>query len=168
MTQRQNRTGRRNLEELIGSDKELMKELIKEALQEFLEVEMEQAVGASKGERTSNRLAYRSGYYQRTLVTRVGKVELGIPQDRNGIFRTEIFDRYQRSEKALVASLAEMYVQGVSTRKVKEITEELCGHSFSASSISRATEQLDTELRKFSERRLEEDYPYLVHDARYE
>ena len=108
------------------------------------------------------------GYYTRTLVTRVGKLVLRIPQDRQGRFRTEVFERYQRSEKALVSALAEMYVQGVSTRKVKEITEELCGHEFSASTISRVTEQLDEELKKFARRPLEEDYPYLVLDARYE
>ena len=73
------------------------------------------------------RLGYRSGYYSRTLVTRVGKLELRVPQDRDGRFSTELFERYQRSEQALVATLAEMYVQGVSTRKVAAITEKLCG-----------------------------------------
>src|SRR5512134_2943945 len=96
---------------------------------------MTEAVGAAKGERTANRVGYRSGYYGRTLITRVGKLELRVPQDRDGRFSTELFERYQRSERALVAALAEMYVQGVSTRKVKAITEELCGHSFSASSL---------------------------------
>ncbi|SDZ26527.1 Transposase, Mutator family [Sinorhizobium meliloti] len=72
-----------------------------------------------------------SGHYGRTLITRVGKLELRVPQDRSGHFSTELFERYQRSERALVATLAEMYVQGVSTRKVKAITEELCGHAFS-------------------------------------
>jgi Transposase, Mutator family len=68
-------------------------------------------------------------------VTRVGTLELRVPQDRAGRFSTELFERYQRSEKALVAALAEMYVQGVSTRKVKAVTEELCGHAFSASTL---------------------------------
>jgi transposase-like protein len=102
------------------------------------------------------------------LVTRVGKLELQVPQDRQGRFSTEIFDRYQRSEKALVACLAEMYVQGVSTRKVKAITEELCGDAFSASSISRINKTLDEELKKFATRHLDEEYPYLILDARYE
>ena len=66
-------------------------------------------------------------------MTRVGKLELRVPQDRQGRFRTEVFERYQRSEKAPVGALTEMYVQGVSTRKVKAVTEELCGHEFSAS-----------------------------------
>jgi putative transposase len=129
---------------------------------------MDEAVGAEKGERTSNRQGYRSGHYGRTLVTRVGKLELRIPQDRQGRFRTEIFERYQRSEKALVGALTEMYVQGVSTRKVKAVTEELCGHEFSASTISRMNQTLDKELEKFAGRRLEDAYPYLILDARYE
>jgi putative transposase len=113
-------------------------------------------------------VSYRSGYYGRTLVTRVGKLELRIPQDRQGRFRTEVFERYQRSEKALVGALTEMYVQGVSTRKVKAITEELCGHEFSASTISRLNQGLDEELNRFANRPLEEPYPYLILDARYE
>ena len=91
-----------------------------------------------------------------------------MPQDRDGRFSTRLFERYQRSEKALVGALAEMYVQGVSTRKVKAITEELCGHAFSASAISEINKTLDAELAAFAERRLEEAYPYLILDARYE
>lgn len=142
--------------------------IVKQTLQQLLECEMDEALGARNGERCEERMGYRSGYYGRSLVTRVGKLELRIPQDRQGRFRTELFERYQRSEKALVAALAEMYVQGVSTRKVKAITEELCGHSFSASSISTITKTLDEQLEAFAQRQLEEDYPYLIVDARYE
>lgn len=156
------------VKELLSEDKDFMRPLIQEVVQQVLEAEMDEAVGAEKSERTSQRVGYRSGYYSRTLVTRVGKLELRVPQDRQGRFRTEIFERYQRSEKALVSALAEMYVQGVSTRKVKAITEELCGHEFSASTISRINKDLDRELAKFSARKLEEDYPYLILDARYE
>src|SRR5205814_57605 len=92
------------------------------ALQEVLEAEMTEALGAEKGERAAGRQGYLSGYYGRTLITRVGKLDLRVPQDRTGRFSTELFERYQRSERALVAALAEMYVQGVSTRKVKAIT----------------------------------------------
>ena len=117
-------------------------------------MEMTEALGAEKGERTAGRLGYRSGYYDRTLVTRIGKLELRVPQDREGRFSTELFERYQRSERALVAALAEMYVQGVSTRKVKAITEELCGHSLSASSISAINQRLDANLAQFAGRPL--------------
>lgn len=142
--------------------------LVAEALQQILEGDMEEALGAGKWERTGARLGYRSGYYERDLITRIGKVELRVPRDRQGRFRTELFERYERSEKALVQALAEMYIQGVSTRKVKAITEQLCGHEFSASTISRITQQLDEELKKFAERLLEEPYPYVILDARYE
>src|SRR5919199_2865632 len=141
---------------------------VRAVLQQVMEAEMEDILGAAKGERTTGRLGYRSGYYVRTLITRVGKLELRVPQDREGRFSTELFGRYQRSEQALVASLAEMYVQGVSTRKVKAVTEELCGHAFSASAISAANKRLDESLAAFAGRRLEEPFAYLILDARYE
>jgi putative transposase len=155
---------------LIETVKEenFLRPLVEQIVQQILEAEMDETLGAEKSERTSNRLGYRSGHYPRTLVTRVGKLELRVPQDRQGRFRTEVFERYQRSEKALVGALAEMYIQGVSTRKVKEITEQLCGHEFSAATVSRINQSLDEELAKFANRRLEEEYPYLVLDARYE
>ena len=96
-----------------------------QTVQRVLEAEMDEALQAGKSERDENRLGYRSGYYGLMLVTRVEKIELRVPQDRQGRFRTEVFERYQRNEKALVAAMLEMYVQGVSTRKVKSITEEL-------------------------------------------
>ena len=169
MTTRSKRSAKSaGIEAVIGQDGEMLKRLIQEALQQVLEAEMTEAVGAGPGERTAGRLGYRAGYYSRSLVTRIGKLELRVPRDRDGRFSTELFARYQRSEKALVSALAEMYVQGVSTRKVKAITEELCGHTFSASTISRINTSLDGVLSRFAERRLDEAYPYLVLDARYE
>ena len=168
MTRKQDNVKNANWKELIAGQEDFLRPLIQEVVQQVLEAEMEEVLGAAKGERTASRQGYRSGYYGRTLITRVGKLELRIPQDRQGRFRTEIFERYQRSEKALVTALTEMYVQGVSTRKVKAITEELCGHEFSASTISRLNESMDEELDKFASRRLEEAYPYLILDARYE
>jgi putative transposase len=156
------------IKELFDEDKDLIRELMQIAIQEVLEAEMVDALGAEKGERTEDRLGYRSGYYGRHLVTRVGKLELQVPQDRQGRFNTELFERYQRSEKALVLAIMEMYVKGVSTRKVKAITEKLCGHQFSPSTVSRLNKKLDAKLREFAERRLTEDYPYLILDARYE
>ena len=168
MTHNKCKASRINLQEVFGADKDSLKELLREVLQEVLEQEMTDALGAEKGERSPGRLGYRSGYYSRGLVTRVGKLELRIPQDRQGHFSTQVFERYQRSEKALVSALAEMYIQGVSTRKVKAITEELCGHAFSASAISAVNKTLDESLERFAKRPLEETYPYLVLDARYE
>ena len=144
--------------EAIASDAEGLKTLIRAAFQEVLEAEMTEALGAGKGERTGRRLGYRSGYYERDLITRIGKIELRVPQDRDGRFSTELFERYARAEKALLAALCEMYAQGVSTRKVKAITEELVGHSFSASSISAIVKRLDGELQRFMGRQLAEPF----------
>ena len=156
------------VKELMAEEPDALREIVRSVMQAMLEAEMDEAVGAAKGERTEGRLGYRSGHYTRTLVTRVGKLELRVPQDRAGRFSTELFERYQRSEQALVATLAEMYVQGVSTRKVKAITEELCGHAFSASTISAINKKLDASLAAFARRRLDEPFPYLILDARYE
>lgn len=167
MTTRKHKTKLSAVEAVTG-DRDLMKALMKEALQEVLEGEMTEFLGAAPGERTAGRNGYRAGYYGRNLITRIGKLELRVPRDRSGEFSTALFERYARSEKALVAALAEMYVQGVSTRKVKAITEELCGHSFSASAISSINKGLDQSLARFANRHLDEAYPYLILDARYE
>jgi len=157
-----------DLKGLLARDEDFVRAALEALVQAALEAEMTEAIGAGKGERTETRLSYRSGYYSRSLVTRVGTLELRVPQDRLGRFSTELFERYQRSEKALVGTLAEMYVQGVSTRKVKAVTEALCGHSFSASAISAINKSLDEALLAFAERRLSEPLPYLILDARYE
>lgn len=168
MTKTEGRAALSIVKDVMASHPDSLRDVVRAVMQEMLEAEMTDAIGAEKGERTSSRLGYRSGYYTRTLVTRVGKLELRVPQDRGGRFSTELFERYQRSEQALVATLAEMYVQGVSTRKVKAITEELCGHAFSASAISAINKRLDESLAAFAGRPLAEPYPYLILDARYE
>jgi len=154
--------------ELMRKDEDFIRTMVEEFVQDALEAEMDETIGARKYERSQERRGRRSGYYTRSLITRVGTLELRVPQDRNGEFSTQLFERYQRSEKALVSALAEMYVQGVSTRKVKAITEELCGHSFSASSISAINAKLDGQLEEFAKRCLSEPYRYLILDARYE
>src|SRR5436305_1151344 len=154
--------------ELLRGDPDGLREVVRAVLQEVPEAEMTDALGAAKGERSAGRLGYRSGHSGRTLVTRVGKLEPRVPQDRDGRFSTELFERYQRSEPALVASPAEMYVRGVSTRKVEAVTEELCGHAFSASAISAVDERLDEGLAAFARRRLEQPFAHLILDARYE
>jgi putative transposase len=168
MTKGQGKAEVIDLKGLLAADADFLRTTVRAAIQAALEAEMTESLCADKGERTETRLGYRSGYYQRSLITRVGTLELRVPQDRAGRFSTELFERYQRSEKALVGALAEMYVQGVSTRKVKAVTEALCGHSFCASSISAINKQLDAALTAFAERRLSEPYPYLILDARYE
>ena len=154
--------------DLLSGDPDGLRVLIQTVVQEVLEAEMTDALGAAKSARSADRRGYRSGSYPRTFVTRVGKIELRVPQDRDGRFSTELFERYQRSEQALVSALAQMYVQGVSTRKVKVITEELCGHAFSASAISDINARLDESLAAFAHRPLEEPFAYLIMDAKYE
>ena len=164
---------RRSAEELLQGflldEPEFLRQIVERVLQEMLEAEMTEHVGAAPYERTHKRTGQRNGYKPRALRTRVGTLNLSIPQDREGTFSTRLFSRYQRNEKALVLALMEMYVEGVSTRKVKDITEELCGTSFSKSLVSHLAGQLDAELEAWRSRPLEgEGYPYLFVDARYE
>lgn len=168
MAKKKNIVNFENFQALFSGAKDNLRPLLQGMIQEVLEAEMTEQIGAASGERCENRSGYRAGYYQRNLITRIGKIELRVPRDRSGRFSTELFERYQRSEKALVSALAEMYIQGVSTRKVKKITEELCGHEFSASTISSINAKLDEQLTQFARRVLDEAYPYLILDARYE
>ena len=168
MSKKKNSKKLNNLKVLISEDEDFLRDMIRQGIEEFMEEEMAEMLQAGRSERTCSRTDYRSGYYSRNLITRVGEIELRVPQKRNGAFSTQIFERYQRSEKAFVSALAEMYVQGVSTRKVTKITERLCGHEFSSSSISRIVKKLDADLDAFANRRLDGKYPYLILDARYE
>ncbi|MGH2534186.1 MAG: IS256 family transposase [Thermomicrobiales bacterium] len=154
---------------MLIDDPEVPRGLVERTVQAILEAEMSAHLGAERYERAAGRTGYRHGTKPRTLVTRVGAVPLAVPQDREGVFSTELFARYQRSEQALVSPLMEMYVQGVSTRKVAAITEELCGMSFSTSQVSALTSRLDGERAAWRTRTLtDQAYPYLAVDARYE
>src|SRR2546421_5750932 len=158
MTKRQGKSGTIDVKALLREDEEFLRALVRAALQEVLEAEMTEALGAEKGERAAGRQGYRSGYYGRTLITRVGKLALRVPQDRTGRFSTELFERYQRSERALVAALAEMYVQGVSTRKVSSAARTSVRRN-SSSSARRALTSIVPDLgpgRKLSNRLLRE------------
>ena len=123
MTKSEAKPANAAVNELFAKSPDGLREIVRAVMQEMLEAEMTDALGAEKGERTA--LGWLRPAFRSPLVTRVGKLELRVPQDRDGCFSTELFERYQRSEQALVATLAEMYVQGVSTRKVKAVTEEL-------------------------------------------
>lgn len=140
--------------------------LVEAVLNQVLEAQMSEHLGAAMHERSEERQGYRNGTRVRTLYTRVGPVSLQVPQARDGSFSTDIFKRYQRSEQAFVLALMEMVVNGVSTRKVTHITEELCGASFSKSTVSALCTALDPRVRAFNERRLEgRSYPFLIIDA---
>lgn len=161
---------RKKLEEVnseeAGSD--WLRDLVEWLYQEMLEMEFTEHVGAAPYERTADRRGYRNGYRDRQLHTRVGTLNLRVPRDRDGKFSTRLFERCQRSERALILALQEAYVTGVSTRKVSRITEKLCGTQFSKDQVSRMAQALDDELDRWRQRPLDKDYPYLVIDARYE
>ena len=145
-----------------------IKEMLRRTIQQVLEEEMTAFLNAEPYMRTEERRGYRNGYKPRVLKTRVGRLELMAPKDREGRFQTELFEKYQRNEKALVLGLVEMYVQGVSTRKVTKIIEELCGLEISKSQVSVLVKELDAEIGKWRGRPLTKRYPYLVMDALYE
>jgi putative transposase len=169
MTDDHRRTNVRMAQEALLDDAGFLKAIVERVLQEVLEAEMTEHVGAAPYERAENRKGHRNGHKPRTLRTRVGTLNLLVPQDREGTFSTKLFARYQRNEKALCLALMEMYVEGVSTRKVKDVTEALCGTSFSKSTVSHLAAGLDAELGAWRSRPLEADaYPYVFVDARYE
>ena len=151
----------------VGGE-DFLRQLVQRTVQQVLEAEMTSFLGAETYERNGERRGWRNGYKPRTLKTRVGELELMVPKDRDGQFQTELFDRYQRSEKAFVLALLQMYVEGVSTRKVSAITEALCGLEVSKSQVSALSQKLDAEIDEWRTRRLTEAYPYLIFDARYE
>lgn len=153
---------------LFTENPEAFRSLLQKVVQDALESEMENFLEAGPYERTETRRGYRAGYYSRRMETRVGTLALRVPQDREGNFKTELFERYQRSEKALVSTMMEMYIEGVSTRKVSKVTEVLCGTEFSAATVSSLTKKMDESLKKFANRSLTEAYPYIILDARYE
>jgi len=124
-------------------------------------------LGAQPYQRTDQRRGYANGFKPKTLATRVGKVELQVPQTRDVEFYPKSLERGVRSERALKLAVAEMYVQGVSTRKVTKVTSELCGLDVSSSQVSRAAKLLDEELQSWRERPLGK-LVYLTIDARYE
>jgi transposase-like protein len=155
-------------QEATGQGDDGLRRVMEVAIQRILEEELTSFLQAETHERTQDRKGYRNGYKPRTLTTRLGRMDLLIPKDREGRFQTELFERYQRNEKALMLSLVEMYVHGVSTRKVKAVTEALCGLDISRSQVSRLAKDLDEEVQTWRNRPLKKPYPYLVVDARYE
>jgi putative transposase len=154
---------------ILTDDPDFLRLIVERVIQDVLDAEMTAHLHAEPYERSTERRGYRNGYRPRQLNTRVGTLTLQVPQDRDGTFSTQLFARYQRNEKALVLALMEMYIEGVSTRKVREITEVLCGTNFSKSLVSELAGQLDGELDAWRTRTLTETtYPYISVDARYE
>jgi transposase-like protein len=135
---------------------------------QLMEQQRTEYIKAESYERNSKRTTQRNGYFERNYTTRIGTLELRVPRTRDGEFSPDIFERYQRNEKALVGSMLEMYIAGVSTRKVSRIVEELCGKSVSKSFVSSLTSQLDPLVKEWQERDLSnKKYPYLMTDVIY-
>lgn len=168
MTQKKDNASCPSLQEALINDPDFLRDIVQQVCQQLLETELCRFLEAEPYERTQTRKGYRNGRRPRVLKTRVGSVELLVPRDREGRFQTELFERYQRSEKALVLTLQQMVLGGVSTRKVREITEKLCGTQFSRSQVSRLTQQLDEGLSSWRRRSLKGTYPYLIVDAHFE
>jgi putative transposase len=141
--------------------------LLETVLNQVLRAQSTDQLGADKYERIEERTTSRNGFYERSLSTRVGRLTLRVPRHRDGSFSTELFTRYQRSEQALVLSLMEMFIQGVSTRKVTKITEELCGTEFSKSTVSELCKALDPIIYEWNNRPLTKEYPFVIVDALY-
>lgn len=151
----------------LGNKEDGVAKLLEKVFDAVLQSQASEQLNADPYERSDDRTSYRNGYRIRSLTTRVGTLILHVPKFRDGNFSTELFERYQRSEKALILSLMEMVVQGVSTRKVQEITETLCGTSFSKSTVSALCQNLDPIVAAFRNRPLERHYPFLIVDAIY-
>ena len=152
---------------LLDDRGEAFKKILQTSLNKILQAESAEQLKAAPYERSEERTDCRNGSRDRDLNTRVGRITLHVPRHRNVPFKTLVFDNYSRSEAALVAGMAEMVVNGVSTRKVSKVMETLCGTSFSKSAVSDVCKDLDTAVKEFQTRPLEGDYPFLTVDATY-
>lgn len=155
------------LEQIALQGLEFIPELIRIVVNEAMEVQRQQYLGAAPYQRTAERRGHANGFKPKTVKTRLGEITFDVPQVRDGGFYPSVLEKGLRSERALTLTLAEMYVQGVSTRKVTAIVEQLCGVSVSSAQVSRAAASLDEILEAWRNRSLGE-MRYLFLDARYE
>ena len=147
---------------------DLSKTILTTVFNQLMEEQRNEYLQADEYERSEHRKSYRNGYYTRDFTTRIGTLELRVPRTRDGKFSPSVFERYQRNEKALLAAMLEMYVSGVSTRKVSQVVEELCGKSIYKSFVSSLTEQLDPMVKDWQNRSLKDtSYPYVMTDVLY-
>lgn len=154
--------------QLMSDDRNgAFKELLAKSLNQLLQAESTEQLKAEPYERSDTRTDSRNGSYTRTLTTRLGTIELKVPRHRNVPFKTLIFDNYITSEAALVTTMAEMVVNGVSTRKVSVVMETLCGKSYSKSTVSEACKELDKTVLEFKNREIKGEYPFVSIDATY-
>ena len=158
----------------VFTKKQGLKALLELIVNEAMKAESSEHVGAGRHQRSPERRGHRNGFKPRTLSTRVGELALSVPQVRGcEPYHPSMFNRWQRSERALLVACGEMYFQGVSTRNVRDVLESMCDGEVSAMTVSRVAAELDEKLSAFRARRLDEGqaggvYPYLMVDARYE
>ena len=155
------------LEVLSKNRDEAFKIIVQKILDQIMLAESNEILKAEPYQRTSLRTDFRNGFRDRELVTRIGKITLHVPRHRNVPFKTMIFDNYTRSEGALISTMMEMVIQGVSTRKISEVTKILCGQEFSKSTVSQICKALDEIVCGFRDRPIEKYYPFLITDATY-
>ena len=147
---------------------DLAKDILTTIFNQLMEDQRSEYIQADEYERSTTRKSQRNGYYERDYTTRIGTLELKVPRTRDGDFSPTVFERYQRNEKALLASMLEMYVSGVSTRKVSKVVEQLCGKTVSKSFVSSLTKELDPMVRKWQNRPLSAtQHPYIMTDVVY-
>lgn len=156
------------IQELLSKDRdEAFRKLLESSLNGILKAESTEQLGADRYERSEERKDSRNGTRERTLQTRIGKLTLEVPRHRNVPFKTLVFDNYKRSEAALITAMAEMVVNGVSSRKVANVMETLCGATPSKSAVSEACKELDKTVTEFRNRPLTDEYPFVMVDATY-
>lgn len=156
------------IQQLLSTNSgDAFKKLLQESLNSVLRAESAEQLQAAPYERSEGRTDSRNGFRDRELNTRIGRITLHVPRHRNQPFKTMIFENYSRSEAALISSMAEMVVNGVSTRKVSQVVETLCGTSCSKSAVSELCKDLDTSVKEFRDRPLNGRYPFLTLDATY-
>src|SRR5690625_2290197 len=147
---------------------DVMKYTIILLFNEYMEMERDRYMKTSLYERSEIRHDYRNGYYERDSVLNVGRVTLKVPRTRSGEFSTEVFEKYKRCDKAFLLSMLEMVINGVSTRKVTKIVEQLCGETVSKSMVSELTKKLDPVVKSWAQRSLDHQYySYVYVDAMY-
>lgn len=151
---------------LFQQDPDRFRSVIEILLNETMRLEREDVLGVSPYERSPNRQGYANGFKDKILATRMGNLNLKVPQTRNLEFYPRCLEKGNRSERALKLAVAEMYLQGVSTRKINAVTEKLCGLDISSTQVSRITKELEKELECFRNRPLGE-FSYVVLDAMY-
>ena len=153
---------------LAHSDSDLLRAMVTKVVHDVMELEVEQKTGASWGQRSGERKTQRNGYRERQWKTRAGDIELAIPRVREGSYFPSFLEPRRRAEQALMLAIREAYIQGVSTRRVEQVCERMGVQNIEKSFVSRITKTLDEEIKAFTERPLEGDFPYVYVDARYE